>query len=122
VEARRILIVDDSRGVRNALALMLGPRGFDCVQAENGVSALEVLRAERIDAVLTDLHMPQLDGLGLLGSMRSDAALREMPVFVLTGDCHEEAVDELERAGATAVLRKPVSRDHLVATLRQCLG
>jgi CheY-like chemotaxis protein len=122
VKTWRILIVDDSRGVRNALTLMLSPRGFDCVQAENGVRALEVLSAEHIDAVLTDLHMPELDGLELLGFMRRDAALRDTPVFVLTGDWHEEAVDELERAGATGVLRKPVSRDQLVATLQGCLG
>lgn len=122
LEGKRILIVDDSRGVRTALMMMLRSRGYDCIQAEDGVQALEVLAVEPVDAVLTDLHMPQVNGLELIAFMRRDPSQREIPVFVLTGDWHREAVDELKRAGATDVLRKPVSRDVLVAALEKCLG
>ena len=121
MEGKRVLIVDDSGAVRTAVALMLRPQGYECLEAEDGERALEVLAVEHVDVVVTDLHMPQLNGLELINFMRRDPSHREIPVLVLTMDWHAEAVDELVRAGATDVLRKPVEREVLVTALRECL-
>lgn len=103
----RALVVDDNRVNRMLLARALTELGVEAVEAENGLRALEVMAAMPVDVVLLDLLMPELDGYGTLERIRSDEALRHIPVIVIT------AVDELDSVvrcielGATDYLPKP---------------
>ncbi len=121
MEGQRVLVVDDSKAVRAAVSLMLVSQGYAVVEAIDGEQALASLEAGGVDLVLTDLHMPNVDGFELISRMRRDAAHRFTPILVLTTDCREDLVTDLKRMGATGVLQKPVERDNLGAALRRCL-
>jgi two-component system chemotaxis response regulator CheY len=116
-----ILLVDDSNAVRRAVSLMLSGEGYRCLEAEDGRKALDVLHKEDVDLVLTDLHMPELDGFGLIEGMRAEPKYRFTPVLVLTTECREDVVSRLKRAGVTGVIQKPVERDGLRSILKRCL-
>src|SRR5690242_3051111 len=79
---RRVLVVDDNAEMARTLAEGLGERGYDAVAAAGGREARERLRAERFDAVLTDLRMPDVDGLEVLAASRAQDP--ERPVIVMT--------------------------------------
>jgi CheY-like chemotaxis protein len=103
----RALVVDDNRVNRMLLGRALTELGIEPIEAENGLRALETMAAIAVDVVLLDLLMPELDGYGTLERIRSDDALRHIPVIVIT------AVDELDSVvrcielGATDYLPKP---------------
>jgi signal transduction histidine kinase len=118
----RILVVDDNRLNRVKLQHDLHRQGFEVHQAEHGQQALELLRAGAYDVVLLDILMPVLDGYQTLAEMKRDAALRDVPVIVIS------ALDEIESAvrciemGAEDYLTKPFNptllRARLGASLR----
>ena len=103
----RALVVDDNRVNRMLLSRALTVLGVEPIEAENGLRALEIMAATPVDLVLLDLLMPELDGYGTLERIRTDEALRHIPVIVIT------AVDELDSVvrcielGATDYLPKP---------------
>jgi two-component system chemotaxis response regulator CheY len=118
----KILIVDDSAAVRSAVALMLRGGAFECLEAEDGLAALDMLRLHRIDCVISDLHMPRLNGLDFLKQMRELPAYRFTPVLILTTDRVDENREELRRAGATGVLGKPIQPDELMANVQRAIA
>ena len=111
MKAARILVVDDELNMRLVLKAMLKKEGYDVVAAADGLEALKLLREEKFDAVATDLKMPGLDGMGLLGRiMRDDPSL---PVILLTAyGTVANAVDALKK-GAFDYLTKPFEQDEL---------
>jgi CheY-like chemotaxis protein len=82
--SRLVLIVDDDRDVRDAMAELLSDEGYDCVQAKNGLEALAVLKLERPGLLLVDLIMPIMNGVDLLARLRQDPGLRDIPVIAMT--------------------------------------
>jgi signal transduction histidine kinase len=113
----RILVVDDNRLNRVKLRHDLHEQGFEVRQAEHGQQALELLRAEAYDVVLLDILMPVMDGYATLAEMKRDAALRDVPVIVIS------ALDEIDSAvrciemGAEDYLTKPFNPTLLRARL-----
>jgi signal transduction histidine kinase len=110
----RLLIADDNADMRDYLRRLFGGRwAIDTVS--NGRQALESIRAERPDLVITDVMMPELDGFGLIAALRADPALGDLPVIMLSARAGEEARIEGLQAGATDYLGKPfASRELLV--------
>jgi CheY-like chemotaxis protein len=82
--SRLVLIVDDDRDVRDAMAELLCDEGYECLQARNGLEALAVLKVERPGLLLVDLIMPIMNGVDLLARLRQDPALRDIPVIAMT--------------------------------------
>ena len=81
-----ILVVDDNEDSRSALTLRLNSSGYGTVlTAENGRQALDMMGARPIDLVLLDIMMPEVDGYGVLETMRADPTLRAIPVLVISG-------------------------------------
>nr|WP_085553261.1 ATP-binding protein [Azospirillum agricola] len=113
----RVLIVDDNADMRDYVVRLLAP-DFAVAIAEDGVEALEAVRAEKPDLVLSDVMMPRLDGFGLLAALRSDPATRDVPVVLLSARAGEEASVEGLDAGADDYLVKPFSSRELVARVR----
>ena len=112
-----ILIVDDDEMVRRSLQTILEHKGYLCRTAENGAEGMEMLRAEDFDIALIDLHMPQLDGLGLLAGMR-EAHIPVVPL-VLTGFGEVSSAVEAMKLGAFDYLAKPPDYQELTrATAR----
>ena len=82
--SRLVLIVDDDRDVRDAMAELLQDEGYECLHAKNGLEALAVLKLERPGLLLVDLIMPIMNGIDLLFRLRQDPCLRDIPVIAMT--------------------------------------
>lgn len=121
-KTHKILIVDDSTAVRNAVALMLRGGPYECLEAGDGVEALEVLDHHKVDCVISDLHMPRLNGLEFLRKMRKLAAYRFTPVLILTTDRVDENRAELRAAGATGILSKPIEHAELTTAVQRAIA
>ena len=113
-DGARILVADDNADMRNYVRRLLGSR-WDVETVSDGEEALAAMRARRPDLVLTDVMMPRIDGFRLLGEIRNDHDLRDIPVIVLSARAGEEARVEGLNAGADDYLTKPFSARELMA-------
>jgi signal transduction histidine kinase/CheY-like chemotaxis protein len=116
----RILLAEDNADMRGYVRRLLG-RSCDVRTVADGEEALEAVRANRPDLIVTDVMMPNLDGFGLLRAIRSDAALRDIPVLMLSARAGEESRVEGLEAGADDYLVKPFSARELVARVSSLL-
>lgn len=118
----RLLVVEDEPALQKVLAMRLGLEGFEVRTASDGVEALEMIRAERPDLVLTDLMMPEMDGVELTRRIKGDAELKGIPVLVLTALKEQRERDNLVAAGADGFAAKPYDSAELTAKLKALLG
>ncbi|NIZ93731.1 response regulator [Kineococcus rubinsiae] len=114
----RVLVVDDEPGMRRALAINLGARGWDVTEAADGSTALAAAASAHPDVVLLDLGLPDLDGLEVIAGIRGWS---DVPIIVLTARTSSaDTVDALD-AGADDYVTKPFAMDVLLARLRAAL-
>jgi len=114
-----ILVVDDFPTMRRIVRNLLKDLGFENVdEAEDGVMALEKLRSNHFDFVVSDWNMPNLDGLGMLQQIRVDPALAKLPVLMVTAEAKKENVIAAAQAGANGYVVKPFT----AATLEEKLN
>ena len=115
---RRILVVDDSQINRKVVQGLLKPHGPICIEAENGIKALQLLDQQAVDMVLLDLHMPVMDGRSMLAELRArPAPLGALPVIALTADLLSGRREDFLQAGFQGFLVKPLRRADLEAEL-----
>lgn len=114
---KRILTIDDSKTMRDMLMLTLAGAGFDVLQAVDGADGLEVLARERVDLIITDINMPNMDGYEVIRRVRANPAHRALPILVLTteGEADKRAI--AREAGATGWMVKPFDPDRLLETV-----
>ena len=119
--SKTILTVDDSRTMRDMLAMALGDAGFTVVQAVDGEDGLTMLSAHstEIDVIITDINMPKLDGFGFIEGVRSDQRHRSTPILVLTTESDGSKKDRARQAGATGWIVKPFNPEKLVDAIRR---
>ena len=117
-----ILAVDDSPSIRSLVNHVLVQAGFDVVLAEDGKEALAFAQENTVDLVLTDIHMPNLDGIGLIKELRDLPNYKFVPLLVLTTESGKDKKMEGKSAGATGWIVKPFEPDELVAIIRKVLG
>ena len=108
-----ILIADDSSSVRKFVAFALKTIGFEVVAAEDGMDALEKMPLHDISLVLTDLNMPNVDGIELIRTIRANDAYKNIPIVVLSSIKDEEDKKKCFDAGANAYLIKPFNAKRL---------
>lgn len=104
------LIVDDSRSIREVIRRIIRISGFGpvrCIDAVNGREGLEILSREKIDVVLTGIHMPEMGGLEMLAEMRKQASLQNLPVVVVASDAGLRRVKNATDLGCGKFIRKP---------------
>lgn len=118
----RVLIVEDEFLVAMALEVALTDAGYDVGLARDGVEALAMIEHGEVDAVLTDILMPRMNGYQLIDALRT--RWPGLPVVAMTGYARTEEGDSLARIEDTGitVLGKPVDMDRVVDTLREVLG
>ena len=104
---QKVLIVDDDRMIRMLVKLLLDKAGYDVIEGENGIHAIELSRAERPDLVILDLMMPQMDGFQALDRLRRDLSLAALPVIVLTAESGPDTERRVLELGADDYLIKP---------------
>ncbi len=113
----RVLLVEDAAEVRDFVQLLLTDQGYVVEAVPDGVEALAAARRTRPDIVVSDVVMPRMDGVGLLRALRSDAALRELPVILLSALADEDSRIGGRRAGADEYITKPFSSRELLAVV-----
>ncbi|MGV6858715.1 MAG: response regulator [bacterium] len=116
-----ILAVDDSPSMREMVAFTLERAGFDVVQAGDGVEALELAEKKNINLVLTDINMPNMDGITLIRHLRDLPAYKFTPILTLTTEGGREKKAEGKSAGATGWIVKPFDPDTLVSVINKVL-
>jgi two-component system chemotaxis response regulator CheY len=120
--AKCILVVDDSETVRQVLQLTLVNAGFDVVEAEDGLEALDKLSHHSVDMMITDLNMPNMDGLDLIKKVREDGTHRFTPIVMLTTESSEEKKLAGREAGASGWIVKPFKPEQLLKVVKLVLG
>jgi two-component system chemotaxis response regulator CheY len=115
----RILIVDDFSTMRRIVKNLLSDLGFtNTAEADDGATALPMLKNEKFDFVVTDWNMPGVTGIDLLKQIRADEKLRHLPVLMVTAEAKREQIIEAAQAGVNGYIIKPFT----AATLQEKLG
>lgn len=116
----KILVVDDFSTMRRIVKNLLKELGFTNVfEAEDGVDALNKLRGEKFDFVVSDWNMPNMTGIELLRAIRGDATLKHLPVLMVTAEAKRENIIEAAQAGASGYVVKPFTAATLDEKLKK---
>ena len=114
VRRSRVLVVDDSMSVRRAVATLLEDQGYDVAQARDGLEAVKAMEIARPDVLLTDLEMPNMNGLELTAHVRSRAELANLPVIMITSRSMDKHRRQAMSAGVSVYLTKPYTDQELL--------
>jgi two-component system, chemotaxis family, chemotaxis protein CheY len=119
----KLLIVDDSTMLRDMLSYALSEGGYsDVVEAVDGVDGLEKARSASFDLIITDVNMPNMDGLTLIGELRKLSQYSSKPILVLTTERSDEMKAKGKAAGATGWIVKPFVPDQLLKAVNIVLS
>lgn len=120
--SKTALVVDDSPTMRQMVAFTLTNAGFTVVEAEHGKDAVrKVSDGGKMDVVVTDLNMPEMDGITLIKELRKLAAFKFTPILMLTTESAMEKKKEGKEAGATGWIVKPFNPDVLLKTIAKVM-
>ena len=117
-----ILTVDDTAAMRQMISFTLGSVGYEVIQACDGAEALKLARDRKVDLVIADVNMPNMDGISLVKSLRTLDAYRFTPILMLTTESQEDMRTQGKRAGATGWIVKPFNPEQLVNVVKKVLG
>lgn len=117
----RILAVDDEPNIVRLIQVNLERMGYTVETANNGIQALEKIRANRPDLVVSDVMMPEMDGFELLSTIRREVALQDLPVIMLTAKAQDRNVMEGYQRGADMYLTKPFNPMELISFVKRIL-
>jgi len=120
--SKTILSVDDSASVRQMVQLTLLGAGYTVLQANDGADGLVKAKCTRADLVVTDLNMPQMDGLSLIRELRKLPSYQGVPILFLTTESDAAKKAEAKAAGATGWITKPFQQAQLLAVVKKVLG
>ena len=119
----RIMIVDDQRAIRQLIRSgLLRFRCHNVVEFGDGQEALELLKSQSVDLILTDINMPKMDGIALIRALRALPNYKFTPLLMLTTESAPEKKQEGKAAGATGWIVKPFNPEQLLATIKKVLG
>jgi two-component system chemotaxis response regulator CheY len=118
---KRILAVDDSASMRQMVLFTLQGAGYEVLQACDGVEALDMARTSTVDLVLTDVHMPRMDGITLVRELRTLPNYKFVPMLILTTESSQERKMDGKSAGATGWIVKPFNPPQLLATVARVI-
>ena len=119
---KRIMTVDDSVSVRQMVSFTLKNAGYETVEASDGKDALSKLNGSGINMIVTDLNIPNLDGIGLIKEVRAKSEYKFIPIIMLTTESQDNKKQEGKSAGATGWIVKPFKPDQLLAVVKKVLG
>jgi len=117
-----IMTVDDSSSVRQMVSFTLRGAGYETVEAVDGKDALSKLANSPVNMVITDLNMPNMDGIELIRQLRGQSSCRFIPIVMLTTESQVEKKQEGKAAGATGWIIKPFKPEQLLAVVKKVLG
>ncbi len=118
---QRIMAVDDSESIRQMVAFALEQGGYTIIQAQNGRKALKKLKDTDVDMIITDLDMPEMDGISLIKQVRSMSAHQKTPILILTTKSDGAIKDQVKALGANGWIIKPFRPKQLLAVVQNFL-
>jgi two-component system, chemotaxis family, chemotaxis protein CheY len=119
--AKVILTVDDSASVRQMVRFTLADAGYTVIEAVDGKDAVQKLTSP-VNLIITDLNMPNLDGIGLIRAVRSSSGCKGVPILMLTTESQDTRKQEGKAAGATGWIVKPFNPPQLLAVVKRIIG
>jgi two-component system chemotaxis response regulator CheY len=120
--AKTILVIDDSASLRQLVRLTLLASGYEVIEADDGLTALQVLDGRKIHLAVCDVNMPGLDGISFVAQARQRMAYKFLPVIMLTTENQQEKKEKGKAAGARAWIVKPFSPPQLMEAVgKLCL-
>jgi two-component system, chemotaxis family, chemotaxis protein CheY len=120
-KAIKIMTVDDSASMRQMVSFTLREAGYEVIEAIDGKDALDKIERNPIHMLITDINMPNLDGIGLVRKVRAHAVYRFIPIILLTTESQELKKQEGKAAGATGWIIKPFKPDQLLNVVRKVI-
>lgn len=117
-----ILAVDDSSTMRQMLSFTLQNAGHQVIQAEDGMVALDIARQQKFDLVITDVRMPNMDGIALVSELRKLPGFEATPLLVLTTESADSKKQSGKAAGATGWIVKPFNKAQLLKVITTALN
>ena len=122
IKSPAVLVAEDAIFVRNFIIIALRTMGIsDVREADNGKSALEALQQRPADLILSDWHMPEMEGIDLLKAVRADEKLRHIPFLMLTSDVSADNVKDAVNSGVSDYLAKPFRHAPLIKKVKRLL-
>ncbi len=118
-----ILIVDDSKTVRNLVAFIMKKEGYNVTMAEDGIDGLEKLySADKIDLIISDVNMPRMDGFTFIKNVREQAAYKDIPIMVLSTEGRPSDIAKGIGLGANLYMVKPAQPEKMVTNIKMLFG
>jgi two-component system chemotaxis response regulator CheY len=117
-----IMTADDSASVRQMVAFTLRRAGYEVVEAVDGKDAVDKFDGQGVDMLVTDLNMPNMDGIELIKQVRARPESKYIPIIMLTTESQESRKQEGKAVGATGWIVKPFKPDQLLGVVKKVLG
>lgn len=114
-----VMTVDDSKTIREMVSFTLKSANYDVLEAEDGVEALDVLKDKSPDLIITDVNMPNMDGITLIGKLREIEKFKSVPIIMLTTEHTDEKKVKGRSAGATGWIVKPFDPEKLIQVVNK---
>ena len=115
--SKTILVVDDSASLRMVVTMALTAAGYEVIEAEDGEAALRYLDGRKVHLIISDVHMPNLDGLGLVRAVKLLPRYRFMPIIMLTTEDQANMIEEGMAMGVKAWMLKPFQPSQMLAAV-----
>jgi two-component system chemotaxis response regulator CheY len=116
---KTILIVDDAQTIRHLTRFALGKGGYHILEAEDGAQGLQILEKSTVDLVISDLNMPNMNGLEMCRAMKNNERLKDIPVFMMTTESQQEFTIQGKEIGIKAWIVKPFVPEKLLAAVQR---
>lgn len=120
--SKTILTVDDSASIRQMVAMTLKSAGHSVIEAVNGQDGYDKATGQHVDAVITDLNMPIMNGIEFIRKFRQHPSSMGVPILLLTTESDEDLKRQAKEAGATGWIVKPFKQDQLLAVIKKVTG
>lgn len=115
---KRVMTVDDSSTVRKVLQMTLSQAGYEVIEANDGLEAIDKLRSGEVDMLVTDLNMPNKNGIELIRYVRQQPGHRFMPIIMLTTEAQSDLKAAGKKAGASGWVTKPFKPEQLLSVIK----
>ena len=117
--AKTIMIVDDSASLRQVVGISLRGAGYDVIEGCDGVDALKKLTGQKVHLIISDVNMPNMDGISLVKAVKQMPAYKFTPIVMLTTESQEEKKRQGQEAGAKAWVVKPFKPEQLIGVVQK---
>ena len=118
----RMMAVDDALSIRSAIKTILTSLGHEVELFENGREAIAFARGQSVDMVITDLNMPEMNGMTLISTLRRLDAYKHVPILIMTTETADYKKKKAKSVGATGWIAKPFSEERINKAVQKCLG